>query len=85
MTRLTELACFTISKPATQAFPEVGGRRVVSILITVVLPAPLGPTRPNISPGLIDKDRPSTAVRDPKRLVSDRCFKKGSNFAFLFG
>jgi hypothetical protein len=40
----------TISKPAIWALPEVGGSMVVSILTSVLLPAPLGPIKPNISP-----------------------------------
>lgn len=30
--------------------PEVGSRRPIIILIALVLPAPLGPSRPNTSP-----------------------------------
>ena len=37
--------------PPTNACPEVGMTRVVSIPAVVVLPAPLGPSRPKISPG----------------------------------
>src|SRR5207302_8661413 len=58
------------SYPATQARPDVGGRSVVSILISVVFPAPLGPTRPRISPGAMSTDTAFTAVRSPKPLVS---------------
>ena len=38
------------SKPATEAFPEVGESNVDRIDMIVVLPAPLGPKRPKISP-----------------------------------
>ena len=38
------------SRPFNPGLPEVGGSRVVSILIVVVLPAPLGPSRPKTSP-----------------------------------
>ena len=34
----------------------------------VVLPAPLGPSTPTISPGAISNETPSTARRSPKRL-----------------
>lgn len=42
-----------MSKPATHALPFVGGYSPVRIDIKVVLPAPLGPKRPNISPFFI--------------------------------
>jgi len=40
--------------------------------IVVVLPAPLGPSRPKISPGWVVKERSLTAVRSPKVLTSLR-------------
>ena len=40
----------TTSCPATSASPEVGLASVQSMLIVVVLPAPLGPRKPNTSP-----------------------------------
>jgi hypothetical protein len=50
--------------------PEVGGRSVVSLLITVDLPAPLGPSSPNTSPASTERVRLSTAVSGPNRHVS---------------
>ena len=38
------------SNPSTAISPDVGLRRVVSILSVVVLPAPFGPSNPNIDP-----------------------------------
>src|SRR5664280_92810 len=38
--------------------------------MVVVLPAPLGPSQPNTSPGWMRKLTRSTAVKLPKRLVS---------------
>src|SRR5258705_8013475 len=58
------------SKPATNAWPSVGGISVVSILTIVVLPAPLGPSSPKTSPRRTSKLTLSTAVNPPKRLVS---------------
>src|ERR1700688_97223 len=58
------------SKPATNAWPSVGGISVVSILTIVVLPAPLGPSSPKTSPRRTSKLTLSTAVKAPKRLVS---------------
>src|SRR5256885_16547725 len=46
-----------------RADPEVGVSRLVSSLMSVVLPAPLGPTRPKTSPGRTPKLTRSTAVR----------------------
>src|SRR5262249_16135559 len=42
----------------------------VSIFNVVVLPAPLGPRKPTICPEGISKERASTAVCPPKRLVN---------------
>src|ERR1022692_1382748 len=52
------------------AVPLVGGSKVTSIFITVLLPAPLGPSRPNTWPSLTASVRPSTAVRCENRFVS---------------
>src|ERR1700680_2888923 len=60
------------SKPATMPCPEVGTISVVSIRLSVVLPAPFGPSRPNNSPRRTSKLTWSTAVKAPKRLVSSR-------------
>ena len=58
---LTSNGASRTSNPATVAVPELGGRKHVSILIVVVLPAPLGPRKPTISPGSMAKLTPSTA------------------------
>ena len=55
-----------------EPWPEVGTINVVSIRLSVVLPAPLGPSRPNNSPRLTSKLTWSTAVKVPKRLVRSR-------------
>jgi hypothetical protein len=52
------------------ARPELVGKSVVSILIAVLLPAPLGPSSPNTSPASTEMVNPSTAVIFPKRRVS---------------
>jgi len=51
--------------PATSAVPEVGRTMVVSMPTVVVLPAPLGPSRPKISPCSTTRSRPSTALVAP--------------------
>src|SRR5664280_2491135 len=56
----------TTSIPPTKAWPAVGTTRVVSMPAVVVLPAPLGPSRPKISPWATSRSRHSTAgTSDP--------------------
>src|ERR1039457_6298515 len=69
MRRRTCAGDFMMSKPATLAVPEVGSSNVVSILIVVLLPAPLGPSRPKISPEGTSKLIASTATKSPNRRV----------------
>ncbi len=70
MRRRTSAGWVATSNPAMVARPEVGGSRVLSILMRVLLPAPLGPINPRISPGLAEIETRSTARVSPKRLVS---------------
>ena len=58
-----------MSCPATIAVPLVGGTSVVSMRISVLFPAPLGPSRPKISPLRTVKLTLSTASSAPKRLL----------------
>jgi len=51
----TSTASLVMEKPATRASPEEGANNVVSILIVVVLPAPLEPSKPKTSPALTEK------------------------------
>src|ERR1035437_4820882 len=69
MARRTSTAWVVMEKPATRASPEEGGNSVVSILIVVVLPAPLEPSNPKTSPALTERVKASTAVNVPKRRV----------------
>src|SRR5271167_35656 len=71
-----------MSKPPTIARPDVGRSNPVRILIVVVLPAPLGPKKPNISPGATAKLMPSTAVASPKRLVRRSTTTSGGSILF---
>src|SRR5215510_11288574 len=74
------------SMPSTTPRPLVSGRIPVSILITVVLPEPFGPRKPNISPGSTLKLTPSTAMKSPNLrtkfsammadIASPRCSKE---------
>src|SRR5688572_946328 len=52
--------------------PEVGFRKPVTRLKSVVLPAPLGPIRPVIVPLRTSSEQPSTAFRPPKLRVRSR-------------
>ena len=45
---------------------RVGGKSVVTILMAVLLPAPLEPRKPNTSPALASMVEESTAVNAPK-------------------
>src|SRR6185503_8536542 len=49
--------------------PSVGGRAPEMQLKSVVLPEPLGPMRPRISPSRTSKDTAFSAVKPPNRLV----------------
>src|SRR5713101_8260459 len=59
------------SRPWTHAAPALSGKRPVSILMTVVLPLPLGPRNPKISPFSTRKLTSLTAVNLPNRRT--RC------------
>lgn len=66
---LTSLSCFTMSNPPIVAVPFVGLVRVESIRMTVLFPAPLGPSRPKISPFFMSNVMLSTATKSPKAFV----------------
>ncbi len=61
--RLAAIASATMSWPSMVMRPEVGLRMPAIDRKVVVLPAPLGPISPTISPAASVKDRPSTAVK----------------------
>src|SRR6476620_2268211 len=65
MSRLASAGLPMTSTPPTSAEPDVGTTRVVSMPTVVVLPAPLGPRSPKISPSYTERSRPSTAVTPP--------------------
>ena len=68
MWRRTSSRSRTTSWPATSALPEVGRASVQSMLIVVVLPAPLGPRNPKTSPAATSKLTPRTASIASKDL-----------------
>src|ERR1700682_1242183 len=60
------------SMPNTSSVPEGTGETQPIMRMVDVLPAPLGPRKPNVSPAPTSKSIPSTAVRALKRLVRPR-------------
>src|SRR5215813_5794750 len=60
------------SAPATVALPDVGRSSVVSMRSVVVLPAPLGPRKPTISPSATARSTPRTASTVRLRLRNVR-------------
>ena len=70
--RRTSSGSLTGSWPATESHPALGVRTVVSILIVVVLPAPLGPRKPKMTPASKVNEMWSTAVKPSKRLTRSR-------------
>src|SRR5262245_5102394 len=56
--------------------PDIGETQPI-IRIVEVLPAPLGPRKPNDSPRATSKSMASTAVNSPNRLVSPRAWMSG--------
>jgi hypothetical protein len=56
-----------VSSPNTPALPVAGLSSVVRMRMVVVLPAPLGPSRPNTSPGVMAKVTSSRATTWPNR------------------
>src|SRR6195952_5355342 len=59
----------TVLIPSSSIVPLLGLSIVVSILIVVVLPAPLGPRRAKITPCSTSNEIPFTAVKDLKVFV----------------
>ncbi len=53
-----------IDSPSSSAVPELGSSRPARMRISVVLPAPLGPRRPNIPLGT-SRSTPANAVTGP--------------------
>ena len=62
------------SMPSTRQRPRRDRRDAADHAHRRVLPAPLGPRKPNDSPGATSKSMPSTAMNSPKRLVRPRAW-----------
>jgi len=69
MARRTFTASEVMESPAMRASPDVGGNSVVRILIVVVLPAPLEPSRAKISPASTESVKSATACEFAKATV----------------
>src|SRR3954463_13098405 len=67
-----------MSRPAKWMVPEFGASCPVNWLISVVLPAPLGPMMACSSPGTTSSDRLSVARMPPKRRTRFSTRSKGS-------
>src|SRR3982751_5297169 len=61
-----------MSRPAKVMRPESGWWKPAMAANSVVLPAPLGPIRPTISPWRTSSEAVSTALRPPNALESSR-------------
>ena len=64
--------CVRGSIPITDRSPSVTGEEQAIIFMVLVLPAPLGPRKPNASPVRTSKLTLSTAVNPLKRFVRPR-------------
>src|SRR5216683_3450441 len=67
--------------PSTHASPDVGASRPSRSLTDVVLPAPLGPRKPKISPRGTVIERPASAIVLPNRFVRSTVCMAGEEAA----
>src|SRR6516164_2010897 len=73
----------TMSRPSSVIEPLSGRKAPATRLIVVVLPEPLGPIRPTISPRRRSAENSSTAMMPPKCLCSARAAKYGASGGFI--
>src|SRR5260221_10357544 len=66
-----------IERSSSHTLPPSGAYRPEMTLMQVVLPEPLGPTRPRISPDFRSKLKPSSARKPPKRLTRFSTVRSG--------
>src|SRR2546427_5533852 len=66
---LSAASSFPQRLPSTSTSPEVGSSSPSRISTVVVLPAPLGPSSPKVSPRAISRSSPLTASTVPLRLL----------------
>jgi hypothetical protein len=70
MTRITSTRWLNASSPCTSNRPEVDFRMPINNRNKVVLPAPLGPRRPQICPAGTEKERLRSACLVPNDLTT---------------
>src|SRR5579862_8232529 len=73
------------SMPSTHTWPASGRSNPVAMRSVVVLPAPLGPTRPKNDPRGTSSDRPATATFGPNRFTRPRSTTAGQACATARG
>jgi hypothetical protein len=77
--RRTEPGCCTTSCPSTVAVPPSGDTRVDRMLMSVVLPAPFGPSRAKIVPRSTVRSSdastgvPANDLRRPRTSIAGGC------------
>ncbi len=64
-------------RPNSSTLPSSGAVMPTIMRMVVVFPAPLGPMRPKMRPGLTERLSPSTAVKSPKRFVTRSSLRVG--------
>src|SRR5947208_7351597 len=67
-----------ISRPSKTIFPAVDDSRFMMQRATVLLPEPLSPTRPSVSPRAISKDTPLTAATNAREWAIGKCLTRPS-------
>src|SRR5579871_1796658 len=72
----------TMSRPSSMIEPLSGRNAPATRLMVVVLPEPLGPISPTISPRRSSAENSSTAMMPPKCLRSVRAAKYGASGGF---
>src|SRR5579864_6758700 len=72
----------TMLRPSSMIEPLSGRNAPATRLMVVVLPEPLGPIRPTISPRRSSAENSSTAMMPPKCLCSVRATKYGASGGF---
>src|SRR5690349_10849510 len=78
---LYSTACVASAQPQSDSAPALGSCRPTTRLTVVLLPEPLGPRYPTISPGWMSKLTRSSARMPPYRLVSPRACSINLEFA----
>src|ERR1017187_2927304 len=69
--------------PSSEISPDVGSTSRTMARPSVVLPQPLSPTRPSVSPGAMLKLTSSTAFTNSRTRLNIPCFTGKCTFRFL--